>query len=192
MSRAYRVSVSGSVERIVHVDDGVCSSLELLPILPRERMSEHLAEELVRRGFTRDGNVARRAMEDGITVEVELQTGTVTVRVESAVEIDVKGQRSGRIPGEAPKPTAVEATKKRLEAELQEELEKEVLRRTERGRREATAKLEGRLRDLKQELDGAVNRVTAQALKEKARQMGEIEEIIEDERSGGITIKVKL
>ena len=33
MSRAYRVTVKGSVHRVVHVEDGVCTSLELLPIL---------------------------------------------------------------------------------------------------------------------------------------------------------------
>jgi len=191
MSRAYRIAVSGSVDRIVHVDDGVCTSLALLPILPKERMSEHLADELARRGFAREGNVARRVMEEGVTVEVELDTGTVTVRIGSEVAVDIQAQRTGSI-GEHTTEQARDDAKRKLQAELDASLEKEVGRRTEQARREATAKLEARLRDLKQELDGVVNRVTAQALKEKARQMGEIQEIVEDEQSGALTIKVKL
>ena len=71
-------------------------------------------------------------------------------------------------------------------------LEDEAKRQTEEARREATLKLETKLKDLKQELDGVVNRVTAQALKEKAREMGEIQEIVENEDTGELTIKVKL
>lgn len=190
MSRAYRVAVSGSVDRIVHVDDGVCTSLELLPILPRERMTEHLADELVRRGFTRDGNTARRAMDDGVTVEIELDTGAVTVRVGADVSIAAHAERSTSVVDRA-SPEAVAEAKKKLAVDLDASLEKEVQRQAEVGRHAATKKLEAKLRDLKQELDGVVNRVTGRALKEKAQQMGEIQEIVEDE-SGNLTIKVKL
>jgi hypothetical protein len=191
MSRAYRIAVSGSVERIVHVDDGVCTSLELLPILPKERMGEHLAGELARRGFARDGNTARRALDDGVTVEIELDTGAVTVRVGADVAVDAKVERTARVAGERPDPEVLQAAQEKLNVELEASLEKEAQRQAEQGRRQATAKLEAKLRDLKQELDGVVNRVTGEALKEKARQMGEIEEIVEDE-SGALTIKVKL
>ena len=190
MSRAYRIAVKGSVERIVHVDDGVCTSLELLPILPKERMSEHLADELVRRGFARDGNVASRSVEDGILVEVELDTGRVTVRIDSDVAIDVKGRREAAMREGTPE--KIEEARQKIATELQASLESEAEMQAQRGRREATAKLEARLKDLRQELDGVVNRVTAQALKEKARQMGEVQEIVEDEKTGALTIKVKL
>jgi len=191
VSRAYRIAVSGSVERIVHVDDGVCTSLELLPILPKERMSEHLGAELARRGFVRDGNIARRVMDDGVTVELDVETGTVTVRVDADVAIDVKGERAASVRRDGGAEERDTATK-RVAAELAASLEVEAQRRTERGRREATARLEAKLKDLKLELDGVVNRVTAEALKEKARQMGEIQEIVEDAESGALTIKVKL
>ena len=58
MSRAYRVTVKGSVHRVVHVEDGVCTSLELLPILPQERTGEILGAELARRGFAVENSVA--------------------------------------------------------------------------------------------------------------------------------------
>jgi hypothetical protein len=47
------------------------------------------------------------------------------------------------------------------------------------------------LRDLKDELDGVVNRVTAAALKQRAAELGQVEEIHE-EPNGGLTIKVRV
>ena len=47
------------------------------------------------------------------------------------------------------------------------------------------------MRDLREELDQAVNQVTAAALKERASQIGQIEEIHEEE-NGSMTIKVRL
>jgi hypothetical protein len=192
MSRAYRIAVSGSVERIVEVDDGVCSSLELLPVLPKERMRELLAAELARRGFAREGAVASRAMEDGIRVEIDLDAGTVTVRVSSEVALSIEGERTGAVAGDRPAEEAIAAARERLQAQLDAELEKEAQARTESARRELTKRLEGKLKDLKRELDGVINRVTGEALKEKARQMGEIEELVEDAETGALTIKVRL
>ena len=54
-----------------------------------------------------------------------------------------------------------------------------------------TQQLEGTLRDLKGELDTVVNRVTATALKTRAGELGQIEEVHED-ANGGLTIKVRV
>ena len=53
-------------------------------------------------------------------------------------------------------------------------------------------KLEKKLGDLRKELDSVTTRVTAEALKEKARTLGEIEELHEDSETGELTIKVRL
>ena len=53
-------------------------------------------------------------------------------------------------------------------------------------------KLERRLESTKEDLDKAVNRTTAEALKRRAAQLGEIQEIHEDAESGGLTIRVKV
>ena len=108
MSRAYRVSVKESQNRVIRAEDHVCTDLEILEVLPPEQMGELLSQELEKRGFERDGD-----------------------------------------------------------------------------------KLEGQLQDLRQELDEAVNRVTAEALKRKAAQMGQIKEMTEDE-TGNLTIVVEV
>lgn len=186
MSRAYRVMVRGAVEKIVHIDDGVCTSLELLPILPQERTAEILAGELEQRGFKREGTIATRT-EGGTTVSIDLEKGTVTIREEADLDVNVHRERGASVVSQ----DRMDPTRKRLQEELDDEIQKEVERQVEDERKRTTARLEAKLKDLKKELDGISNRVTAEALKEKARTMGEIEEIVEDE-AGGMTIKVRL
>ncbi|MCA9062129.1 MAG: hypothetical protein KDA96_03700, partial [Planctomycetaceae bacterium] len=57
---------------------------------------------------------------------------------------------------------------------------------------QATEELENVLRDLQCELDGVVNRVTAQALKQKAATLGEIKQITEDTENGSMTIVLEV
>lgn len=194
MSRAYRVSVSGSIDKIVHVDDGACGSIELLPILPKERMSELLAAELGARGFAREGSITKRAS-DGVVIEVDLDAGTVTARAETAVHVDIEGTRAGPRrfrDSEGNRPENRAREREALQQELDAELAAREAKEVERARRETTDRLERALRDVKRELDQATNRATARALEEKARSMGEIEEIVEDAATGALTIKVKL
>jgi len=192
MSRAYRIAVSGSIERVVHVDDGVCGSLELLPILPKERMRDLLASELARRGFTIEKNIARKTPEKGIVVEVDLDASTVTVKVEGDVALNIEHQERAVLGERRPSIEREAEAREKLKDKVDAELARAAAAEIERGRRVLAQKLEGKLRDLKGEIDEAINRVTADALKEKARSMGEIEEIAEDPATGSLTIKVKL
>jgi len=187
VSRAYRVSVKGSVHRVVHVEDGVCTSLEMLPILPKERMGEILAAELAKRGFTRDGNTSRRTEDDGVIVEVDLTNGAVSVKAEATADIKVDKERTERV---------YEEMLERGRAAAQERVDREAQREAkdaeDKARTEVAGRLEKKLGDLRRELDAITNRVTADSLKEKARQLGEIEQMHEDKDSGELTITVKL
>jgi hypothetical protein len=156
-------------------------------------MRELLREELARRGFmeAREGIVARDEG-DGVIVEVDVATGTVTVRVSAELALNLEERVIGTIAGAQPAEERIEAERARLQARLDASLEKRAEGEIDRARRVATARLEGKLKDLKRELDAVVNRVTGDALKEKARQMGEIEELVEDQETGALTIKVRL
>lgn len=81
MSRAYRIAVSETVTRVVHVEDGVKTALELLPVLPPADMGRILEAELAKRGFSRvEGEeIMVRVEKYGVVVEVELGSGKVTV-----------------------------------------------------------------------------------------------------------------
>lgn len=187
MSRAYRISIEESLSRHVQVDDGVASKLELLPILTRERTADLLAAELEKKGFTREGDKAVRKEEGGITVEVSLKDGEVKVVAKGEKALDLKAQRTG---------IAVDESRTMREQELrknaQAALEAEASQEENKLREEVTEKLSGRLRDLKGELDGVVNRVTAASLKERAAQLGTVEEVNENAETGELTIKVRV
>ena len=187
MSRAYRVTVKGSVQRVVHVEDGVCTELELLPILPPERTAEILAAELGGRGFETKDGVARRVEADGVQVEIDTKTGAVSVKAEAVADIKINRERTERIIEEA-----LESGRQDAQRRVDTEAEREAAAAEQKAKDEVSAKLERRLGDLKRELDAVTNRVTAEALKEKARSLGEIEEMHEDAESGELVIKVKL
>jgi hypothetical protein len=75
---------------------------------------------------------------------------------------------------------------------VKRQLESEAEVATESLRVEVTRKLEESLAGVRKELDDAVNRATAEALKQKARQLGEVTEISEDPETGAVTIRVKV
>lgn len=186
MSRAIQIRVSESVVRTVHVEDGVQSALEMLPILAPDRMGELLAAELEKQGFLREGDKAVRTDPDGVTVEVDLKTATVTARISSDKKLEESIDRRASVGIERE-----EQATKNLRDDVMRELDERLEAKTEALRKEVTAKLEKKLGDLRKELDGAVGRATVEALTERARGLGNIQSVVEDE-AGNVTIKVKL
>ena len=186
MSRAYRITVAESLSRHVQVDDGVCSNLEVLPILEKGRMGELLAAELEQKGFVRDGDEAVRKEKDGVTVKVNVKSGEVAITAEGHVDLNLQTRRTAVVdnPNSPDRETL-------LRAQAQEQLGREAAAEEESLRRKVTAQLEGKLKDLKGELDSVVNKVTATALKTRAAELGTVEEIHED-GSGNMTIKVRI
>lgn len=187
MSRAYRVAITEQLRRHVQVEDGVSSKLEVLPILPSERMGELLGAELAERGFTREGDRAVRKEAGDVEVAVDLRTGQLDVRARSSKQVNLETERVAVTDAEL---------KVHKETELRAMARADLERRAEVERgslsREVTLALEARLKDLRGELDEVVNKVTGNALKERAGQLGTIEEIHEDAATGSLTIKVKV
>lgn len=192
MSRAYRVRVRESVRHTVRAEDHVSTTLELLGILPRDEMADLLRQELTGRGFHEEGKgnpLVRRG--DGLTIEVDPSTGTVTARAEVAEEVEHHGEREGYADTDWGA-----SGRERAEAALRERLRKELEARADRGdaraQKKATDLLEGALVDLRGELDRVVNRVTAEALKRKAARLGQIKEMTEDPEAGSLTIVLEV
>jgi hypothetical protein len=187
MSRAYRVRVSERLTRVIHVEEGVESKLDLLPILPREEMGEILAEELEEAGFERDGEVMERTDDEGVRIRVKLADGTVTVDVAEERKLDLEQERTGVAWEEL-----LEQAREQLRDQAQDDLEAQAAVEEEALRNLVNKKLERKLTSAKSDLDRAVNRSTAEALKRRAAQLGEVQEIQEDEESGSVTIRVKV
>jgi hypothetical protein len=189
MSRAYRINVRETLNRVIRAEDHVSTQLELLEILPPEVMAQLLRAELEKRGFELKGEELVRE-QDGVRVTVDPATGTVTVHAESAEEVELKGERigwAGDHDGRDSKRVR-EATKQ----ELRKELEGKAGVHREKLQSQVTDRLEAQLGDIRKELHQAVNRVTAEALKQKAAQLGQIKEMTEDPQSGSMTIVLEV
>ena len=189
MSRSYRIRVRQTLRRVIRASDHVSSQLELPEILPPEQMAELLARELTSRGFRRQGQQVVRKQK-GVTIAVDLDSGTITVSAQTQQKVDLSLEREGRAyvdsgPG-------AQQVKGQLRDALQASLEKEAGQQQTQLQKQVTDQLEAALGDLKQELDQAVNRATAAALKLKASQMGQIKALTEDPASGSLTIVVEV
>ena len=189
MSRVYRIKVRESLRKVVRASDHVRTQVELLDLLPAAQMAQLLAAELERRGFQRQGDQAVRTT-DGVQVTVDVASGEVTVQAAASRAINLVDDNTGWTP-QARGPVA-----RRVEKQLREELKKTLANRAgerkEQLQEEVTNKLEAHLGDLRKELDQAVNRVTAEALKRKAAQLGTIKQVTEDPQSGSMTIVLEV
>lgn len=189
MSRSYRIKVRETLRRVIRASDHVSSQLELLEILPPEQMAELLAQELEGRGFKRQGQQSVRKS-DGITITVDLEAGEVTVHTESQVKTDLSSEKEGRVYDDVNGPQA-QKIREQLREQIQAGLEKDAARQACELQKLVTDRLEGALADIRAELDQAVNKATAAALKVKASQMGQIKSVSED-ASGSLTIVVEV
>lgn len=189
MSRSYRVSVRESSNRTICAEDHVSTCLEILEVLPPEQMAGLLVDELERRGFTRDGTKATRT-QNGVKIEVETTTATVSVSAEASEQTTIEAERADRAYDDAG-PHA-KTVRENLKQQVQKDIEKKASEKMAGLQNRVTDRLEAELSEIRQELDRAVNRVTAEALKRKAAQMGQIKEMTEDPQAGSLTIVVEV
>ncbi len=190
MSRAYRIRVRESVRRVVRGSDRVVTQLELLDVLPAEQMRARLSQELASRGFQDiEGEMVRTGA--GVTIRIDPASGAVCVESQVEQDIKVDGSKSGWADEDfgGRGRSRVEAA---LREKLQRELARQVDQQSDKLQQEANEQLEAALRDLQGELDGVINRVTADALKTKAAQLGEIKYITEDAETGNLTIVLEV
>jgi hypothetical protein len=190
MSRAYRISVKESSTREIKGDDEICTQLEILEILPREQMGKLMTEELIKRGFEQqeDGTLVRT--KGNVTVSIDPRCGEVIVKVDVSekLTIEVKDEGVGYDdvgPGQR-------ELEQRIKEKLRAEIDKKAAKAGKELQGQATQELEERLKELQPELSEIVNKVTREALKQKAQQLGNVKEIHENEQSGELTIKVEV
>jgi FtsH ternary system domain X5 len=189
MSRAYRIRVKESVNRVIRAEDRVSTRLEILEVLPCEEMGVLLEQELKKAGFAKEGTVMVRRL-DGVTVSVDPLEGEVTVMSEASDRVEAEEELTGTAWDDAGPLRKV--VQDQLKQQAREKLEQQIQDRKTGLQTTVTDKLESKLKDLRNELDGMVNRVTAEALKRKAASMGQIKEMTEDPQTGSLTIVVEV
>ena len=185
MSRPYVIRVAETVRRHVVLEDGVEARLDVLEVLPAEDMTALLEEELTRRGFASSGGVATRVEAGGVVVRVDVAARKIHVGIREAQDLEVTVERAVRTYEEQGVTEEHRATVRR-EGEIRLDAARE-----ER-RREVTVAIEQRVVDLRSELDDVVVKVTQEALRRRAGQLGEIQSIEEDAETGSLTIRVRV
>ena len=190
MSRSYRICVRECVNKVIRAEDRVSTNLEILEVLPPEQMAGLLSDELARRGFKRQGDGTLTRQGKGATVTVDPARGTVTVAAEAREAVNVEGTREGRSYEESGQ--HAQRVREGLRDDLRRDLQKKVGEKETGLQTKVTDRLEAQLGGLREELDQVVNRVTAEALKRKAAQLGQIKEITEDPQAGSLTIVVEV
>jgi len=190
MSRAYRLKVSESCQRIIRGTDHVSTQLEILDVLPRETMAGLLAQELIGIEFEQSGEVLIREQGD-VKVTINPSTGVVQAEVILEHEVELKAIHEGTYFDETEENDR-KTLKSKLKDAAKDDLEQQSSRREKQITEEATEKLSSALNDLSSELNRVLNKVTANALKEKAKQLGRIKEMTENEETGSMTIVLEV
>lgn len=188
MSRAFRIQVEQRLNRVNKASDHVSTQLEILEILPCDETAEVLAQELKARGFEQKGDKMVRR-EKGVVIEVDPKTAEVVVRAEGEEEVDLEAARS--VVADANRALQAD-TRKKVQEDLQKSLEAQADGMKKKLQQEVSERLEGRLADLQNELNQVVNKVTAESLKRRAAQIGNVKEVSEDEKSGSLKIVVEV
>ena len=199
MSRAYRIEVKETLEIKTTAHDRVESKLQMLGLLPPERMAEILGEELVGEGFgpsdsqdTKKGLLQKRTCEaDGteLLITVDPQLGSVLVETVAQRGKTFVGIRAGVVLDTIP---LAKEEKKRLQNLVLEDAKAEESREQAKTQKTATNLLEGSIADIRALMDQVVHRATLRALREKASQMGQIRSIDEDPLQKRLTIVLEV
>lgn len=202
MSYPYRVVVSKAVEEVVDAHDRVVTKVALTPILPEAAMREVVRDVLKARGWKEvegEKNKLRRTGSEGEEQVYDLETNTVTTELKA--KDTIKKEKTVEVLGDAYRKEDVDTEKDRLRAKASADLEKrlavtdeERAQRKEKLSREIADKLEKGEGDRKRELNEALLEVYKEALKQKAKSLGNVTSVKEERREGGreyeLTIKI--
>ncbi len=191
IGRAYKIKDRiGPTETIV-ADDFVTTTLDLLPILPRERMADLVRTALGGRGFTAGDDGVMTRERGGVGIAVDPADGSVMIRAQDAQE-HVHADHDDKGSGSATccDPCA-ERARESLREGLRERLSKEYDQHVRDLQTSTTRRLEAAVVEIHCELERVTEEVLEAALLEKAATMGEVRDVARD-ADGTVSIRVAL
>lgn len=187
MSLSYRVSLQ--VCEVVSADDKTTHKLDLQSILPEDEMKGLLRDSLTARGFEEQEDGTLKRVEEGgevITVNLEDLTMTTELASEDTVEGKVEGW------GDA-------ETRRGAQRDAERRAREQASALVDQGQREAQRRVTSQLAEGEsarlEDMNQALQDVYAEALKRKARALGDVVEQVEGTNAQGeyeLVIKVEL
>jgi hypothetical protein len=185
------VQVTVQHETDVEVTDHADLEIRVLPILPPHQTHTIVREELVARGWQEqpDGSLTKQVGEATAT----LPAGSSTIRIELSGERSVSASASTNQTITAGDEQARAAVQARVEADAARRLEAAADRARQELEQAGAPVLLEVWRQLREELDEAVNATTRRALEQRATELGSIESIAEAHGDDGyeLTITVR-
>lgn len=187
MSLSYRVTLQ--VKEVVGADDKTVHQLDLREILSQEEMRDLLRQSLKSRGFEEgEGNTLTRKEEGGEVITVDLDSLEMSTELEDASEV------SGNVDAWGDAETR-QGAKRQAEDSARRQADAMVERGRQDVQRRVTQQLAEGEKDRLEEMNEVLQDVYAEALKQKARRMGEVVDQHEGTNENGeyeLVIKVEL
>jgi len=187
MSLSYRVTLQ--VCEVVSADDKTVHQLDLRDILPEEDMKDMLRQSLESRGFEEEEeNKLVRREDGGEIITVDLETLELTTELES--ESEVKGKVDAW--GDA---ESRQNARKQAEASAQSQANALLERGQKDAQRKVTQQLAAGEKERLEEMNQVLQDVYSEALKKKARQLGDVVDQYEGTNENGeyeLVIKVEV
>jgi len=187
MSLSYRVTLQ--VQEVVSADDKTVHQLDLRDILGEDDMKDLLKQSLEERGFEEeeDGKLVRREG-SGEVITVDMESLQLTTELESSSEVSGKVDAWGDAESRG-------SARRQAEASAQRQANSII----ERGQKDIQSKVTEQLargeKDRLEEMHQTLQDVYAEALKRKARQMGDVVDQYEGTNENGeyeLVIKVEV
>ena len=193
MSQTYKVRVKQTLRDTVNVGREWRQKIDLLQLLPSDRMGGLLALELEKDGWhkAQDGKVTKKHDQFDLEFDPVTRQLKIVYEQEQDIELDIDREidvydyadDESRANREGHLKVIQEA-----DGELKEEaqlLEKEMLKELE-------STQEQMLQEIDEMMHDKVEKAQIEALKEKARNLGDIQSISENIEAGEVTIRIKV
>ena len=189
MSLSYRVSLK--VCEVVAADDKTIHQLDLRDVLPEEEMKDLLRARLIEQGFEQsedDENKLVREGKTGETVSVDMET------LELTAELEMEQEVSGTVDTWGDSHTRA-AAKRQAEARAQQQADAMLERGQQKAQSEVSSRLAAGESDRLEEMNQVLQDVYSEALKRKARRLGDVIEEYEGTNEAGeyeLVIKIEV
>ena len=193
MSRMYRVCIKETVSISTKSDDRILRDIVLQRILPQEEMTDIFEQRLQEQGFEQEGSLYRKELE-GLPLEIDLHAKNsqgspiiqarlqICVEEDVQIEVDLEGRAYSEAAAAQDARRQIQKLKEDGHSKAQEKLDAQVEERLQK----AASQAEEILHSLLQE-------TYAEALKQKAAQIGTVLEQSEStDENGSYELKIRI
>ena len=192
MSQTYRIKVKQTVKDTVKIGKEWRQKVEMLSLLPQVEMGELLGKFLEEEGWESEDGLMK-SQRDKWKLEYDPLSSQMKITYDDEEEVsmtfDEEVDSYDYLDNEE---NAARSAKVRVEENLKDRVKLEADKRSKEMEGELEEVQKGFFEELELELRDLTEKVQVEALKRKARSIGQVESITEDQASGEVKIRVKL